>query len=134
MRRRAMPARGCRRRSSAQPTGCRPRPPPPGSPPWPGTRLARGPGWPRTRLAQDGGSAPVGHGHLAEEGPVVLRNRRVDDPGRLGEVRRQRLLCLLEVLGLDIPRPCLAIPQRLAQGISAWAAPAAETFTAHAPP
>src|SRR6266702_4864033 len=38
--------------------------------------------WPR--------SAVPGHRHLTEFGPVVLGDRDVDDPGRLGQVRRQR--------------------------------------------
>jgi hypothetical protein len=47
-------------------------------------------------------SAPLGHGHLAQKGPVVLRNRHVDDPRSLCEVARDRLLRFLEVLGLDM--------------------------------
>src|SRR6266536_2639988 len=47
-------------------------------------------------------SARPGHGHLAEQGPVVLRDRHIDDPRRLGKMWWQRPLRLPEVLGLHV--------------------------------
>src|SRR5216683_2847082 len=47
-------------------------------------------------------SVLIRHRHLAEEGPVVLRDRYVDDAGRPGQVWRQGAPSLLEVLGLHV--------------------------------
>ena len=56
-----------------------------------------------------------GHGHLAEQGPVVLRDGHVDDPGRLGEVGWQRLLRVLEMVGLDMCGAGLIVAKGLDQ-------------------
>src|SRR6266571_3080581 len=65
--------------------------------------------WPR--------SAVPGHRHLTEFGPVVLGDRDVDDPGRLGQVRRQRLPRVLEVLGLDVRGPGRIVAEGLGQDV-----------------
>src|SRR6266536_661995 len=57
------------------------------------------------------------HSQLAESRPVVLRNRHVDDPGRLGKVRWQRFLRLPEVLGLDMGGPGRIVAKGLDQDI-----------------
>src|SRR5260370_36733021 len=70
----------------------------------------------RLRAAQAWCSA-FGDGHLAEQGPVVLRDREVDDPRCVSQVRRQRLLRLLEVVGLDVRRPGVAVAEGLDQDV-----------------
>src|SRR5215471_2601968 len=63
------------------------------------------------------GLAVGGDRHLAEFGPVVLRNGEVDDPWRLGEVRGQRLLRGLEVRGLHVRGPGVTIAERFDQHV-----------------
>src|SRR6185437_111922 len=55
----------------------------------------------------------VRDGQLAEEGPVVLRDREVDDPRRLHQVRWQRPLCFLEVRRGNVRSPCRVVAERL---------------------
>ena len=62
-------------------------------------------------------STTVRHRHLAEQRPVVLLHRRVDDPRRLGQVRRQGLLGGPEVVGLHVRRTGVTITERLDQHV-----------------
>ena len=63
------------------------------------------------------GLAVGGDRHLAEFGPVVLRNGEVDDPWRRREVRGQPLLSGLEVRGLHVRGPGVAIGEGFDQHV-----------------
>jgi DNA-binding NarL/FixJ family response regulator len=88
--------------------GVQPRPADPGTPRQPRPPLA---------IARDG--------HLAEQGPVVLRDREVDDPRGVRQVRRQVPLRLLEVRGVDVRPAGLAVPEGLHQDVLVWVGDAA---------
>jgi hypothetical protein len=75
--------------------------------------LARLASW----LPAGGASRLVGDGHLAEQGPVVLRDRGVDDPRGLLQVRRQGPLRLLEVRRGDVRDPGVLVAERLDQHV-----------------
>jgi DNA-binding transcriptional regulator YhcF (GntR family) len=71
----------------------------------------------RMRAGPAGVLAVRGHRHLAERGPVVLRDGDVDDPGRLGEVPGEPLLCRLEVPGLDVRGTRVPVAEGLDQHV-----------------
>ena len=56
-------------------------------------------------------------GHLAQLGPVVLRDLHVHDPRRLGQVRREGPLRRLEVVGLDVRGTRVVVAERLDQDV-----------------
>ena len=64
---------------------------------------------PAPRLVRDG--------QLAQQGPVVLGDRDVDDLRCLGQVRRQVLLSLLEVRGRDVRGARRVVPEGLDQHV-----------------
>src|SRR5215813_2845717 len=64
-------------------------------------------------------AARLRHRHLAEKGPVVLRDRHVYYPGRTGQVARQRPLRLLEMLGLHMGHAGVSVLEGLDQDILA---------------
>ena len=89
-------------------------------------------GWARWRRDELSGSGGPGHSHLAEQGPVILRDFHVDDPRRLSEVRRQRLLGLLEVIGMDVRGAGLVVTERLDQDVLVRVGEAARPVEPHA--
>ena len=73
--------------------------------------------WGSTRRGTAPPLALAWDGHLAEQGPVVLRDREVDDPRGVRQVRRQVPLRRLEVRGVDVRPAGLAVPEGLHQDV-----------------